>query len=193
MVVFVIIVLDYYQVVGFGLQLEEFNFDQEIKFIFWWMDMFIFIKVVVFGVVQFVVSWAGEVVGIFVSSWVYFENWMEGYQDYVQVMEVLQFFIDFIGLYFYLKLVNVQFKICYGGMENVSNIFYFENFVIGGQDYEDFIVYEVVYQWFGNSVMEGNWYYIWLSEGFVIYGVNFYIEYKYGWDVMVKWLFIECQ
>lgn len=78
-------------------------------------------------------------------------------------------------------------------MENVSNIFYFENLVIGGQDYEDFIVYEVVYQWFGNSVMEGNWYYIWLSEGFVIYGANFYIEYKYGWDVMAKWLFIECQ
>jgi aminopeptidase N len=192
-VAFVIIAPDHYQVVGSGLQLEELNLDKETKLTFWRMDTPIPTKVAVFGAAQFAVSRAGEAAGIPVTSWVYPQNRTEGYQDYGQATEVLQFFIDSIGPYSYPKLANVQSKTRYGGMENASNIFYFENSVTGGQDHEDLIAHEVAHQWFGNSVTEGNWHHIWLSEGFATYGANLYIEHKYGRDAMAKRLLTERQ
>jgi aminopeptidase N len=192
-VAFVITAPDHYQVVGSGLQMEELNLDKDTKLTFWQMDTPIPMKVAVFGAAQFGVSRAGEIAGIPVTSWVYPENRTEGYQDYGQATEVLQFFIDSIGPYSYPKLANVQSKTRYGGMENASNIFYFENSVTGGQDHEDLIAHEVAHQWFGNSVTEGNWHHIWLSEGFATYGANLYIEHKYGRDAMAKRLITERQ
>lgn len=192
-VAFVIIAPDHYQVVGSGIQMEELNLDKETKLTFWRMDTPIPTKVAVFGAAQFAVSRAGEIEGVPVTSWVYPDNRAEGYQDYSQATEILQFFIDSIGPYSYPKLANVQSKTRYGGMENASNIFYFENSVTGGQDHEDLIAHEIAHQWFGNSVTEGNWHHIWLSESFATYGANLYMEHKYGQDAMIKRLLTERQ
>ena len=50
------------------------------------------------------------------SSWVYRQDREAGYYDYSLAVEVLQFFIDYIGPYPYRKLANVQSKTRYGGM-----------------------------------------------------------------------------
>jgi len=150
-------------------------------------------KVAVIGAAQFGVQQAGMVGDIPVSSWVYPGNRQAGYHDFEPAMEVLAFFMEAIGPYPYEKLANVQSKTRYGGMENASNIFYFEQSVTGGQDHIDLIAHEVAHQWFGNSVTEGNWHHIWLSEGFATYGANLYMEHAYGRDEMAMRLISERQ
>lgn len=190
---FVVTAPSHYQVVGSGLELEELNISESTKLTRWRTAVPIPMKVAVIGAAQFAVSRSGEVAGVPVSSWVFPENRIEGYRDYSMAEAVLQFFVDSIGPYAYPKLANVQSKTRYGGMENASNIFYFENSVTGGQDHEDLIAHEVMHQWFGNSVTEQNWHHLWLSEGFATYGANLYIEHQYGRDEMAKRLISERQ
>jgi aminopeptidase N len=134
----------------------------------------------VIGAADFAVQRAGEVEGIPISSWVYPENRSEGFHDYRQAVKILPFFINRVGPYSYRKLANVQSKTRYGGMENASNIFYYENSVTGKQEQESLIAHEIAHQWFGNSVSEGNWHHVWLSEGFATYFTTLYFEYEHG-------------
>jgi aminopeptidase N len=190
---FIVTAPDHYQVVANGVLVEELNLDESTKLTHWREEAPIPMKVAVIGAAQFGVRRAGNVNGIPVSSWVFPGNREAGYRDYSQALEVLAFFIEAFGPYPYKKLANVQSKTRYGGMENASNIFYFENSVTGGQDHEDLIAHEVAHQWFGNSVSEQNWHHIWLSEGFATYGANLYIEHAYGRDAMAKRLITERQ
>ena len=190
---FIVTAPDHYQVVANGEQLEELNLDEATKLTHWREAVPIPMKVAVIGAAQFGVRQAGEVGGVPVSSWVYPGNRTKGYHDYAPAVEVLHFFTEAIGPYAYEKLANVQSKTRYGGMENAGNIFYFEQSVTGGQDHIDLIAHEVAHQWFGNSVTEGNWHHIWLSEGFATYGANLYIEHAYGRDEMAKRLISERQ
>ncbi len=190
---FVVTAPDHYQVVGSGRLIEELNLSEERTLTHWRESVPIPTKVAVIGAARFAVRQAGEVEEVPVSSWVYPDDRSRGYHDYQQALQVLAFFMEAIGPYPYEKLANVQSKTRYGGMENASNIFYFENSVTGGRDHEDLIAHEVAHQWFGNSVTEGNWHHIWLSEGFATYGANLYIEHAYGRDEMAKRLITERQ
>jgi aminopeptidase N len=76
----------------------------------------------------------------------------------------------------------VQSKTIFGGMENASAIFYFEQSVTGKRTIEDLLAHEIAHQWFGNMVTEKSFNHLWLSEGFATYMTNVYLESKYGAD-----------
>lgn len=177
---FIVSAPEHYQVIGNGLQVEETNVARGTKLTHWREVVPLPTKVMVIGVADFAVQRAGEVQGIPISSWVYPEDRTAGFYDYAQAMKVLPFFIEQVGPYPYRKLANVQSKTRYGGMENASSIFYYENSVTGEQEQEALIAHEIAHQWFGNSASEGNWFHVWLSEGFATYFTHLYFEQEYG-------------
>jgi len=75
----------------------------------------------------------------------------------------------------------VQSKTIFGGMENASCIFYFENSV-NDPGIESLFAHEIAHQWFGDNVTEKDWPHLWLSEGFATYMTDLYLENKYGKD-----------
>lgn len=139
-------------------------------------------KVMVIGVADFAVEETGSINGVPVSSWVFAENKENGFYDYKPAKEILGFFMDYIGPYAYQKLANVQSATIFGGMENASNIFYFENSVTGQGGLESLLSHEIVHQWFGDMATEKAYPHLWLSEGFATYLTHVYMEKKYGAD-----------
>ena len=99
--------------------------------------------------------------------------------------------MNYIGPYPYKKLANVQSKTVFGGMENASNIFYYQNSVktdsVVHEDYiklEGLFAHEEAHQWFGDEASETNWQHVWLSEGFATYMTHLYFENSYGEDTL---------
>jgi aminopeptidase N len=139
-------------------------------------------KVMVFGAAAFAVQHDLPVDHIEIQHWVYADNRESSMKDFAPTSNILRYMIDRLGDYPYQKLVNVESKTKYGGMENASNIFYNEQAVDGNQNIESLIAHEIAHQWFGNSVTERDWPHIWISEGFATYLAHSYIEYTYGTD-----------
>ncbi len=173
---FIVDAPDHYQVVANGILKEEINIDDEITRYKWETTVPLPTKVAVIGVARFAVQNVKKIHDIEVSTWVYPQNADEGFYDYEPAASILDFFIDFIGPYPYQKLANVQSKTQFGGMENASNIFYFENSVNGNQSVNTLLAHEIAHQWFGNSASEVDWAHVWLSEGFATYMTNLYVE-----------------
>jgi aminopeptidase N len=144
------------------------------------------VKVMVVGIARFAMEVSGHVEDIPVESWVYPQNKKEGFFDYSVSAKVLDFFHTHIGAYAYRKLANVQSKTRFGGLENASAIFYFENSVTGKGTIEGLIAHETAHQWFGNSATEKDWHHVWLSEGFATYFANLYLENAYGHDRLAE-------
>ncbi len=182
---------EHYQVVSNGIQTEETNLDGGMKFTQWESKAELPTKVMVIGVAQFAVKRTSTYNHIPVTSWVYTDDRDAGFVEYKKANEILKFYSENVGEYPYEKLANVQSKTRYGGMENASCIFYFENSVTGDETHEDLMAHEIAHQWFGNSVSEKDWKHIWLSEGFATYFTDLYFENKYGVDAMNKRLLKE--
>ncbi|MCX8019836.1 MAG: M1 family aminopeptidase [Chitinophagaceae bacterium] len=184
---FVITAPDHYKVISNGILWEESQLSGKRKLSHWKEDVPLPTKVMVIGVAEFAVQFSGFVKNcIPVSSWVFPENKAEGFYDYAQAVEVLEWFIRYIGPYAYKKLANVQSKTIFGGMENASCIFYHENSVNGRRAEEDLLAHEIAHQWFGNMVTEKSFAHLWLSEGFATYFTHLYLEQKYGADTLKK-------
>jgi aminopeptidase N len=179
---FIVTAPRHYSVVSNGIKISEELLADSTKRTHWKEDVLLPTKVMVIGAADFAVGDAGSVGGIPVYSWVYQEEKDKGFYDYSQAKEILQFFIGYIGPYGYKKLANVQSKTIFGGMENASAIFYFEQSVTGKRTIEDLLAHEIVHQWFGNMVTEKAFNHLWLSEGFATYLTNVYLESKYGTD-----------
>jgi aminopeptidase N len=179
---FVVTAPDHYQVISNGIQIEETNLTDNRKLTHWKEDVPLPTKVMVIGVAEFAVQYTGDVNCIPVSTWVYSKNRNDGFSDYAPAKDVLSFFNSYIAPYPYRKLANVQSKTTFGGMENASAIFYFENSVDGKKDQEELFAHEIVHQWFGNMATEKNYSHLWLSEGFATYLTTVYMEKKYGED-----------
>jgi aminopeptidase N len=176
----------HYQVVSNGIQVEESNLDNNFKLTHWKEDVPLPTKVMAIGVAEFAVNYAGNINCVPVYSWIFPEEKEKGFYDYAQAKEILGFFNNYIGLYPYKKLANVQSKTIFGGMENAGAIFYSETSVTGDRTNEDLMSHEIVHQWFGDMATEKSFAHLWLSEGFATYLTDVYIESKYGIDSMNK-------
>lgn len=174
---------DNYEIIANGDMIKETTKDHHYKITYWKSDEPLPTKVMVIGVADFAIDQVENELDIPVSTWVYPMNAEKGFADYMITTEPLSFYTTHIAPYPFSKLANVQSTTIFGGMENAGNIFYAEKLVTGNQRQEEIIAHEVAHQWFGNSVTEGNWHHVWLSEGFATYLTDLYYEYKYGRDV----------
>lgn len=185
---FIVTAPNHYQVVANGIQVEETSLDNNLKLTHYKETTPLPMKVMVIGVADFAVQYAGDVQCIPVYSWVYPENKDKGFYDYAQATEILPWFIKNVGPYGYKKLANVQSKTMFGGLENAGAIFYSENSVTGTRKSESLLTHEIAHQWFGDMATETEWAHIWLSEGFATYMTILYFENKYGQDTARKML-----
>lgn len=172
----------HYQVVANGIQVEETILPNNLKLTHYRETTPLPMKIMVIGVADFAVQYAGDVQCIPVYSWVYPEDKEKGFYDYAQAIEILPYFIKNVGPYGYKKLANVQSKTMFGGLENAGAIFYSENSVTGTRKSESLLTHEIAHQWFGDMATETAWAHIWLSEGFATYMTILYFEHKYGKD-----------
>jgi aminopeptidase N len=176
----------HYEVIATGDLVEEKPAGKNYKLIHWQSDVPLPTKVMVIGVADFAIDNIENNLNIPLSTWAYPENTTEWFAFFRNSTEPVLFFTNSIGPYPFSKLANVQSTTIFGGMENAGNIFYRENLLAGGQRDEEIIVHEIAHQWFGNSLSEGNWYDVWLSEGFATYLTDLFYEYKYGRDVFKR-------
>jgi aminopeptidase N len=174
---------DHYQVVSNGLEIAETPLDGHLKRTHWKETAPLPTKVMVIGVADFSIDHPGDVQTIPVYTYVFPENKEDGFRDYAIATTILPFYIRMIGPYAYEKLGNVQSKTIFGGMENASAIFYYENSV-GSRGIEELMAHEIAHQWFGDAVTETGWQHLWLSEGFATYMTHLYMENKYGRDTL---------
>jgi aminopeptidase N len=174
---------DHYQVVANGLKVSETALQGNLKQTHWKESAALPTKVMVIGVADFVVDHTGDVNKIPVYTYVFPENKVVGFNGYAVAKEILGYYMDKIGPYAYEKLANVQSKTIFGGMENASCIFYFENSV-GDKGIEELMAHEIAHQWFGDAASEKSFAHLWLSEGFATYMTNVYLENKYGRDTL---------
>ena len=180
MVEFAINAPERYQVVATGILVEESNLAGKRKLTRWRETTPVPVKVMTMGIARFAVELSNTVNGIPVTTWVYPQERVNGFNDFKVAPEILTFFDRFIGPYSYDKLAHVQSKTRWGGLENAGNIFYFEDVVNGKNEREGLIAHETAHQWFGNSVTEKDWHHVWLSEGFATYLTHVFMEHKYG-------------
>lgn len=190
---FIVTAPDHFQVIANGIKQEETNLPGHLKLTHWKEDMILPTKVMVIGVADFAEKLDSTIDCIPITSWVFPENRDSGFSQYAVSKNILPFFINFIGPYPYKKLANVQSKTIFGGMENASNIFYFQNSVaMNTEQYkrsrplEALFAHETAHQWFGDEASEIDWPHVWLSEGFATYMTNLYMEYRYGTDILKR-------
>jgi aminopeptidase N len=137
----------------------------------------------VIGVADFAVDHPGDALGVPVYNYVFTENKQTGFESYAVALHILPFYITHIGPYPFEKEGNVQSKTRFGGLENASAIFYYENSV-GSPGVESLMAHEIAHQWFGDAATETQWKHLWLSEGFATYMTLCYLENKYGADTL---------
>lgn len=183
---FLVTAPQHYQVVGSGIQVEETNLDNNLKFTHWREDVPLPTKVMAIGIADFAVQSVGEVNCTPIYSWVFPEDKEKGFHRYGQAKDILSFFMGYVGVYGYKKLANVQSKTTFGGLENAGTIFYYENSASDDTPMETLLAHEIAHQWFGDMVTEKEFAHLWLSEGFATYLTHIYMESKYGKDTLLK-------
>jgi aminopeptidase N len=178
-----IIAPDHYTVVANGALLEERTLPHHLKSTHWNESAPLSPKIMVIGIADFAVDHPGDAEGIPVLNYVFPESKDTGFQSYAHALEILPFYIHHIGPFPFEKCGNVQSKTRFGGLENASAIFYFENSV-SSKSIESLMAHEIAHQWFGDAATESEWQHLWLSEGFATYMSHCYLENKYGTDTL---------
>ncbi len=177
---FTITAPSHYQVIATGNLRRKVNLPGKKTTHYWFSDVPIPTKVMVFAAAGFAVEYMQDIDSIPWSNWVYPGNIEEGLSSFSATPSILRYFSDKIAPYPFEKIANVQSTTRYGGMENAGNIFYNERSVAGEESIENLIVHEMAHQWFGNSVSEREWAHLWLSEGVATWLTDRYILRKQG-------------
>lgn len=100
--------------------------------------------------------------------------------EFKRAGDIVEFYSRLVGTFPYEKLAHVQSSTRYGGMENAGAIFYADGLFRRGGVGSALIAHETAHQWFGDSVTEGEWGHIWLSEGFATYFAALYAGHAFG-------------
>jgi len=182
---FIVTAPDHYQVIANGLKVQEITLPNHLKTTHYKETSPLPTKVMVIGVADFAIDHPADVGNIPLYTYVFPESKDAGFKSYQVAKEILPYYIKMIGPYAYEKLANVQSKTIFGGMENASAIFYFENSV-SSKGIEELMAHEIAHQWFGDAASEKSFAHLWLSEGFATYMTNLYLEHKYGPDTLKK-------
>ena len=177
---------DHYQVVSNGVKVLETTMPNHTKLTHWTESAPLAPKVMVIGVADFAIQQSGNVNGVPVYSYVFPEDKEIGFKNYAYAPDILAWYDKKFGPFAFEKLANVQSKTIYGGMENSSAIFYYEDSPEAGKADEELMAHEIAHQWFGDAAGEKTWANLWLSEGFATYMTNCYLEHKYGTDTLKK-------
>lgn len=189
---FIVTAPSYYRVVSNGvLEKEDLLFDGR-KRTSWKEDIPLSTKIMVIGVAKFAVKeYPDSPPNIPVSAWVYPQDSEKGFRNYSPAPAIIKFYSSYIAPYPYNKLANVQSKTIFGGMENASAIFYYEESATVKKSVEDLLAHEIAHQWFGDMASEKSFAHLWLSEGFATYFTDIYLGSKYGIDSMNRRLKTE--
>lgn len=179
-----------YQVVANGLLQEETDLGDGRRRTHWKQSVPIASWLNAIGVAQFAVRHAGQVRGVPLQTWVYYQDRDAGVRAFEgPARKAIEFFSEAVGPYPYEKLANVQAGGgLSGGVEHASAIFYNERSVGGVVPPTRLVAHEVAHQWFGNSVTEADWDDVWLSEGFATYFTLLFTEHYDGRDAFVAGL-----
>ncbi len=130
------------------------------------------------GVAQMAVEHFGESHGVPFSAWVFPQNREAGFKALDQnTKSIFDFYWEHIGPYPYEKLAHVEAAGGGGATEPASTIFYYGGFGA--------VSHEMAHHWFGDSVTEGDWDDVWLSEGFATYFALLYTEFENGRDAFI--------
>jgi len=187
----IVIAPNHYQVISNGLLVEESNLNDGLKKTHWKQAVPISCWLYVLGVAEFAIQYIDTFEDKSIQTWVYKQDREAGFYDFaVPTKHTLQFFSDYVGLFAYEKLANIQSNSVGGGMEAATAIFYGDNSVTGKRTsrWRNVIIHEVAHQWFGNAVTEYDWDDVWLSEGFATYFTLLFREHAYGWEDFVSGL-----
>jgi len=174
---------DHYSVVSNGLKIEETTLPNHLKLTHWKETAQLPTKVMVIGVAEFAIDHPGNAGNVPIYTYVFPESKEAGFKSYAVAVDIVRYYQKAIGPFPYKKLANVQSKTIFGGMENASAIFYFEESV-KSPDIEELMAHEIAHQWFGDGASEKSFGHLWLSEGFATYMTNLYLENKYGADTL---------
>ncbi len=170
---FIVSAPERYEVVSNGLQvagyMEPITGPNRNRISHWKENVPVPTKVMVIGVADFAWETSGYIEDLPVQSWVFEEDRLPGFKDYLPAAGIATYFQNLIGPYSYEKLANVQSKTKFGGMENSGCIFYYERSVTGKNKLQSLLAHEIAHQWFGDAVTENDWHHVWLSEGFATY------------------------
>jgi len=183
---FIVTAPDHYQVVSNGVKILETSMPNHTKLTHWKESAPLAPKVMVIGVADFAIQQSGNVNGVPVYTYVFPEDKEVVFKNYSYAPDILTWYDEKFGPFAFEKLANVQSKTIYGGMENSSAIFYYEDSPEAGKADEELMAHEIAHQWFGDAASEKTWANLWLSEGFATYMTNCYLEHKYGPDTLKK-------
>ena len=177
---------DRYDVVANGALIETRSLQNGTRLTHWSESVPIPTYCMVIGAAEFSIINSGSQSGIPLLYYLYPKDRNNGLRDYGRAMQMVEFYTNLIGPYPYEKLALVQSSTRFGGMENASNIFFDEDAFTGSGQMEDTVAHEIAHQWFGDSVTEGDWHHLWLSEGFAQYFGHLFFEHAEGRDRLVS-------